>query len=207
MTTNPIDPNEIRVTGENSFIRLAQIEGGPQTTRTSHWRVLWSPGGPGHVLFMKSDATNDEVKIYADNIALARWLQEEIESLLFPEFADQSIPVIDAEFTKSGDGHFFWTETVQSDDDTIQLTWHDFFEPFMLRVEAGSNPNRPHGVYSCFIPAQSGQITLNGTVIDGNPVLEMRGDRQSSTACLAWSETWVRPYPAEEDLADEADTD
>ena len=159
MTSNPTDPNQVRLTGENSFIRLARGEGGPHSTRTSHWRVLWSPAGGGHVLFIKSDATDDEVRIYADNIALARWLQDEIESLLFPEFANRNIPVIDAEFTKSGDGRAFWTETVESDDDTLRLTWYDFIEPFMLRVEAGSNPSRPHGVYSCFVPARSARAS------------------------------------------------
>ncbi len=64
MTTSPIDPNQVRLTGENSFIRLSLVEGGPQTTRVSHWRVLWSPGGPGHVLFIKSDVTDDEVRVY-----------------------------------------------------------------------------------------------------------------------------------------------
>ena len=57
----------------------------------------------------------------------------------------------------------------------------------------GSAPGRPHGVYSCFIPASSGRITINGDDADGEVALEMRGDKQSSTACLAWSETWVRP--------------
>jgi hypothetical protein len=193
MTTNPTDPNHVRLTGENSFIRLHLQEGSAQMTRASHWRVLLSPGGPGHVLLLKSDVVDDEVRVYSDNIALARWLQEEIESLLFPEFADQNLPVIDAEFSRSGDGRSFWTETVESDDDTILLTWYDFIEPFMLRVEAGSVPGRPHGVYSCFVPARQAQVTFNGMIAQGHPFPEMRGDKQSSTACLAWSETWVRP--------------
>ena len=193
MTTSPTDPNQVRLTGENSFIRLSQDEGQTQTTRSSHWRILLSPAGPGHVLFLKSDETDNEVRIYADNIALARWLQEEIECLLFPEFADQDIPVTDAEFTKSGDVRSFWTEKVLSDDDEILLTWYDFLEPYMLRVEAGSAPGRPHGVYSCFIPSRRAQLTINGNVVAGQPALEMRGDKQSSSACLAWSETWVRP--------------
>ncbi len=193
MTTSPIDPNQVRLTGENSFIRLSLEEGGPQTTRVSHWRVLYSPGGPGRVLFLKSDVLDDEVRVYSDNIALARWLQDEIESLLFPEFADQSLPVFDAEFSKSGDGRSFWTETIETDDETIALTWYDFVEPYMLRVEAGSSPGRPHGVYSCFVPALKAQITINGEVAQGSAFREMRGDKVSSTACLAWSETWVRP--------------
>ena len=53
-------------------------------------------------------------------------------------------------------------ETVESDDDQITLTWHDFLEPFMLTVPAGSAPGRPHGVYSCFIPSRAGRITVNG---------------------------------------------
>ena len=189
----PTDPNQVRLTGENSFIRLHVEEGGPQTTRASHWRVLLSPGGPGHALFLKGDVTNEEVRVYADNIAMARWLQEEIETLLFPEFADMSIPVTDAVFTKSGDGTSFWTEAVESEEESITLTWYDFGEPFVLRIEAGSVPGRPHGVYSCFVPARRAQLTLNGLVAEGRPFPEQRGDKTSSTASLALSETWVRP--------------
>lgn len=187
-TANPTDPAEVRLTGENSFIRL--LDGNNQTTRASHWRVLYSPGGPGHVLFLKSDLA-DGVSIYADNIALARWLQAEIESQLFEDFADPNIPVVDAEFSRKGDTSSFWTETVETDDDNISMTWYDFLEPFMLVVPAGET--RSHGVYSCFTPAKAARLTVNGDEASGNVGLEMRGDKQSSTACLAWSETWVRP--------------
>ena len=188
---NPTDPNEVRLTGENSFIRLQESEDGPQLTRSSHWRVLWSPAGQGHALFITSELTSAAVKIYADNIALARWLQEEIESMLFPEFADQSIPVISAIFERNGDGQNYWTETVDSAEESIELTWHDFAEPFVLRAEPGSVPGRAHGVYSCFVPARQAQLTVNGQVASGRPFPEQRGDKESSTAVLAWSETWV----------------
>ena len=187
------DPNRVRLTGENSFIRLHLAEGSPQLTRVSHWRILYSPGGPGHVLFIQSDVTDNAVRIYTDNIAMTRWLQEEIESLLYPPFADQNLPAIDATFSKEGDHWSFWTENVESDDDRIALTWYDFGEPFMLTVAAGSVAGRPHGVYSCFIPARRAQVTLNGRVAAGRALPQKRGDRDSSTACLAWSETWVRP--------------
>ena len=127
------------------------------------------------------------MRIYADNIAMTRWLQGEIESLLYPPFADQNIPVIEALFAKSGDHWSFWTETVESDDDHIALTWYDFGEPFMLTV-AGSVQGRPHGVYSCFIPARRAG-DLNERVAVGRPFPQKRGDKDSSTACLAWSET------------------
>ena len=88
------DPNQVRLTGENQFMRLHTEAQGPMTTRASHWRILLSPSGPGHVLFLRSDVTDDERRIYTDNIAMTRWLQQEI--LTTGEFSDQAIPVVAA---------------------------------------------------------------------------------------------------------------
>ena len=187
------DPNEIRLTGENSFIRLHAEEGGPQLTRVSHWRILYSPAGEGHVLFIQSDITGDDVRIFSDNPAMTRWLQGEIESLLYPAFADESLPIVPATFSRSGDSRSWWTESVDANGARIELNWSDFAQPFMLTLAAGSVPNRPHGVYSCFIPARAARITLNGRPAAGGPFPQQRGDKVSSTACLALSETWTRP--------------
>jgi hypothetical protein len=191
--TNLTDPNEVRLTGENSFIRLFDGEDGPMLTRASHWRVLHSPGGRGHALFVKSDLIDNQVRAYADNIALARWLQEEIETTLYPEFADQSLPVISAVFSRYGDTFTYWTEAIETDEDTILLNWHDFMPPFMLTAAPGLSEKRPHGIYSCFVPARRAQISLNGVYAGGEVHFEQRGDWESSTAVLAWSETWVLP--------------
>jgi len=187
------DPNQVRLTGENSFIRLLAEENGPQLTRVSHWRILHSPGGEGHVLFIQSDVTDGAVQIYSDNVAMTRWLQGEIESLLYPAFAGETIPVSEAVFSRSGDSQSAWTESVKASDTQITLTWSDFTAPFMLTLPAGSVAGRPHGVYSCFIPARHAQVTLNGRVAAGRPFPQKRGDKEGSTACLALSETWVRP--------------
>jgi hypothetical protein len=187
------DPNQVRLTGENSFIRLLDQEGGTQLTRISHWRIWYSPEGAGHVLFIQSDVTDGTVQIYADNEAMARWLQGEIESLLYPPFADQSLPIVPAAFSRSGDTRSAWTESVEAPGARITLTWSELAEPFMLTLAAGSVPGRPHGVYSCFVPARSAEVTLNDRVATGQPYPQQRGDRDGSTACLALSETWVRP--------------
>lgn len=192
--TSPVDPSQIVLTGENSFIRLSPEAGGTQTTRTSHWRVLWSPAGAGHVLFLKSeDLQGDQVRVYADNIALARYLQEEIETMLFPEFADTGLPVIAAEFTRSGSIASAYSETVAASTETVVLSWYDFLTPYMLNNPAGEASGRTHGVYSCFFPARQAQITVGDRALPGVVSPEMRGPAQSSTACCAWSETWVKP--------------
>jgi hypothetical protein len=188
----PVDPNLVLMTGENSFVRLSRDGGQSMSDRFSHWRVLWCPAGAGHVLFAQSELTENRVRIYSDNLAVARWLQATIEALLFPAFADPKLPVTRAAFERDGGPWSAATETVLAGDEEVTLTWHDFVEPFVLHMPPGFN-NRSIGVFSTFFPARSAQVELNGRVASGSPWPETRGDRQSSSACLAWSETWVRP--------------
>ena len=188
----PVDPNDVLMTGENSFIRLSADGGKTHTSRVSHWRVLWCPAGAGHAMFLQSPLIDNRVQIYSDNIAVARWLQSTIETLLYPPFADVALPVLAAHFERSGDTQSAAVETVDSAIDSIVLTWHDYIEPFVLTMAPGMG-NRPIGVYSTFFPAKSAQIEMNGQFAPHATWLEMRGDRQSSSACLALSETWVKP--------------
>ena len=190
--TPPVDPNEVLMTGENSFIRLSPDGGKTQSDRVSHWRVLWCPAGAGHTLFVQSQLTDGAVRIYADNVAVARWLQATIESLLFPAFADAALPVERAEFSRSGGADSSASERVRAGDTEFVLSWSDFLPPFVLTLPPGFN-GRPIGVFSTFFPARAAQVALNGRVASGQPWLEKRGDRDASSACLAWSETWVKP--------------
>ena len=188
----PVDPNDPIMTGENSFIRLSHDAGKTQTDRYSHWRVLWCPAGAGHALFMQSELTAGQVRIFSDNVAVARWLQRNIETLLFPAFADEKVAILSADFMRHGDAQSSAIETVTSSENEITLTWYDFIAPLVLTLPPGFN-NRPIGVFSTFFPARAAQVEMDGDVTTGLPWEEMRGDRKSSSACLAWSETWVKP--------------
>jgi hypothetical protein len=191
---SPVDPHEVRLTGENSFMRLKETEDGTETSRASHWRILLSPAGPGHVLYLESELTNNRPRIWADNIAMARWLQEEIEFALYAPFADQSIPVEEAVFSRHGDVRSFSTEKVVGRDADISLTWSDFADPFVIRPQPGTvRPELPHGTYSTFVPARAAQLMLNGRAANGRPFRLDRRGHEDSTCALAWSETWFRP--------------
>jgi hypothetical protein len=98
--TPPVDPNDVLMTGENSFIRLSPDGGKTMSDRLSHWRVLWCPAGAGHALFVQSVLTDGQVRVYSDNIAVTRWLQHTIETLLYAPFADPRLPVLDAAFER-----------------------------------------------------------------------------------------------------------
>jgi len=190
--SSPVDPNDVMMTGENSFIRFSPDAGKTQTDRASHWRVLWCPAGAGHALFLKSTLTGGDVKIWSDNPPVARWLQKEIESLLFPAFADAKTPVTQAAFARLGGIDSKAAELVTAKDAEILLSWEDFLPSFVLNMPPGS-ANRPIGVFSTFFPARKARIALNGKSTTAAPYPEKRGERDSTSACLAWSETWVRP--------------
>ena len=84
-----IDPNKVRLTGENSFLRLGEAADTTPTAQNSHWRIHVSPKGPGHVLFTTSEFTDSEVRIYSDNIAVARWLQEGIQASMGDQYSGE----------------------------------------------------------------------------------------------------------------------
>jgi hypothetical protein len=130
-----LDPNRLILTGENPFIRLSATDDGPITTSASYWRILMSGAGPGHVLYLKSELTENKWRIYSDNIAMARWLQATVQGMLNPETADQTIPVTDAQFSKSGDARDFWTERLDTVDEEIALTWYRIGDPLLIHTE------------------------------------------------------------------------
>jgi hypothetical protein len=186
-----LDPNRLILTGENPFIRLSETDGDAIGTNASFWRILISPGGPGHVLYLKSELTQDRWKIYSDNIAMARWLQKTVQGMLNGELSDTSIPVTDASFDKAGDARDFWTERAISHDEQVGLTWHDIGEPLLIHTQPGPPPARPYGVCTVLIPTLGARVSVNGVQAKGRPFPTQREGKPFSTCALAFSESWT----------------
>lgn len=187
-----VDPHAVVMTGENSFVRLSNDGGKTICDRVSHWRVLWSPAGQGHALFIESTLTGGKPRVYADNAGVARFLQRNIETLLHKPFADESLPVIDAEFQRTGNSLSTVEERCVAGADEIVLTWWDLMTPFILTMPPGAM-GRPIGVYSTFIPARSAQLAVNGAAATAKVFQADRFGKSATSCCLAWSESWTRP--------------
>jgi hypothetical protein len=185
------DPSRVILTGENPFIRLCETDDDAYTTNASFWRVLFSPAGPGHVLYLKSELTENRWRIYADNIAMARWLQSTVQGMLNAETADTAIPVVDAYFSKSGDPRYFWTEHIEAGDDEITLTWYDIGDPLLIHTQPDPQPDKPYGVCTVLVPALGARLTHNGIEAAGQPWPREREGRPFSTCALAFSESWT----------------
>ena len=190
MATSSVDSNQVIVTGENPFIRLSESDGADNSTDASFWRIIFSPGGPGHVLFLKSELTDDHLRIYSDNIAMTRWLQSTVQGMLNEQTANLEIPVIDAGFSKSGDMRSFWSEIMVSHDDEVALTWHDLGDP--LLVHTTPSDERRYGVCTVLIPASGARLTMNGSQARGQPWPREREGKPFSTCALAFSESWTQ---------------
>lgn len=186
-----VNPHELILIGENSFIRLSTDGGQKASTRCSHWRVLWTPSGAGHALFVDGGVA-EGVRIYADSVSLVRFLQKEIECLLYKPFGDTNLPVIAATFAREGTPPTQCSEIVRTDKDDIRLSWSHFLEPFNFAADPGFD-GRPIGVQTTFFPASSAKLSVNGRNAAGEPWKMDRGGKACTTACLAWCESWFRP--------------
>lgn len=186
------DPNRTILTGENPFIRLSATDGGTLTTNASFWRIILCPAGPGHVLYVKSEVTENRWRIYSDNIAMARWLQNTVQGMLNPELKDTTIPVTDAAFSKAGDVRDFWTERCTAHGEEVSLTWYDIGEPLLIHTQPNQPPNpRQYGVCTLLIPCAGAVLTRNGVHAGGRPWPLQREGRPFSTCALAFSESWT----------------
>jgi len=187
-----VDPHSVVMTGENSFVRLSNDNGESVADRVSHWRVLWSPAGQGHAMFIESPLTGGRPRIYADKAGVARYLQKHIEVLLHKPFADESLPIVDATFERTGGSLTSIEERVVARGEEIILSWWDLMEPFILTVPPGAM-NRPLGVYSTFLPARGSQLSVNGKAATAKVFQADRFGRPCTSCCLAWSESWTKP--------------
>ena len=186
----PIVAGNIILNGENPFIRLFK-RNGEMTTDASLWTVTFSPRGGGHALFIRSELTNDKWRIYSDNVELVRWLQNSVQGMLNPETSNENIPVIEAIFSRAGNTQVRWEQKVQSQNDTIVLSWEDFLPPLLMAHDQPTHlPDRKYGVNLVMIPSRQAKLTINNKVASGETLPCTYDGQLFSTSSLAFSESW-----------------
>jgi thiol-disulfide isomerase/thioredoxin len=199
-TPSDVRDGRVAVIGENPGIRLVAKEGAPPSTSVSFWRVFQSPAGMGHVCFVTSDVagdgpTPDDIRLaFADNAKLADYVASQLMTAFDKAYGEKPFPVRTARFERSGDTATAWKETIRSDGYTIELVWRDFYEPFAIESRVGV-PHNPYTILSTFIPAKTADVMINGKHAAGTVTPRMRGTRQSSSAFLAFAETWLKADP------------
>jgi hypothetical protein len=198
----PIHPGTVDWSGENPGMYLKETPDGAFVTLVSFFRVVVSPHGRGHALVLLESPMLDTSLPEAlnvcvtDNEALARWLAQEFVAC-FGAF--RGVPALEsmryvplAGAQASGDQRAGYTEWVKGDGVEVTLSWEALGEPFMVELPRDRSATGRHEMFSLFVEAQRVTAAVNGRRLRGQPVARDFAGRRSSSAFLAFSETWVR---------------
>ena len=203
MTTPTLThPGVVDWSGENPGMYLKERADGPFVTLVSFFRVVASPHGRGHALVLLEapllyrslpEALNVCV---TDNDALARYLVSDFVAC-FGAFKDapalQHMDYVPLEgVAASGDTRSSYMEWVKGPCVEASLSWEDLGEPFMVNIPKEQSATGKHALVSLFVDARRVTATVNGRTLKGHPVERAFAGRQSSTAFLAYSETWLK---------------
>ena len=181
---------------------LKEKPDGPFVTLVSFFRVVVSPYGRGQALVLLESPLLDTSLPEAlnvcvtDNDALAQWLVAEFVAH-FGAFRDATalrsmryVPLTGSQ--ASGDPRATYVEWVQGEGVEATLSWEDLGAPFMIRLPAAQSATGRHELWSLFVDAGRVSARVNGRDLRGHPVPRDFTGRRSSTAFLAFSETWIR---------------
>ena len=197
-----INPGQVDWSGENPGMYLKESAEGPFVTLISFFRVVLSPHGKGHAAFMLldpqgngKDARKPNVCI-TDNEPLAIYLRDNFVAHFgaFKTAANLRATRMEAgwDFQASGDGQTTHTEWFRSTIGQVSLSWDRLGAPFIVEMPKDKSATGKHEMFSLFVESPSVRATINGNSVAGRAFpREFAGKKDSSTAFLAFSETWV----------------
>ncbi len=199
----PRNPGKVEWSGDNPGIYFKEDPDGDWSALGIFFRVCLSPHGAGTTMIVlekpHEDAGLPEVNniCLTDNDALSEYLIRDFMSK-FPSFrgskglSGMTWRQID-EVTSRGDLRESRTESVISKDLEVVMAWRDLGEPFAAEVAVEISATGEHEMYSVFIEAKSADIIVNGHHFSGQLTTRNFLGKETSTAFLALSETWITP--------------
>jgi len=199
--SQPFPAGKVAWSGENPGMYLKEREDGPFVTLISFFRVVVSPHGRGRglVLVEAPQATKSTPQALnvcvTDNEPLARYLMENFVRY-FGAFRDQpALGGLDyktlTEVITVGDARTSYGEIVKGDGFEARLNWGALGEPFMVDLPPEKAATGKHEMFSLFLDCGEATATVNGRKVKGRSMPRDFAGRESTTAFLAFSETWL----------------
>ena len=193
------------VSGENPGLTL-YVPGTDQIVAVaSYWHCVVSPWGLGHALILwlaPGTATAKGISggIFTDNLDLAQGL---VNTLIqhFPEF--QGIPLTQLNYHEAACEHTYdgnkYQVTCKTADTRMELEWSNILD--RKQVLWGQFPAGPemYDLTTVICPCGEGQVRLDGVLINGKvQTAQTKEGAPTSSAFLAFSETWIGPLAKNE---------
>lgn len=182
--------------GENPGLTLYTPGTEQAAAVVSYWLCTDSPHGIGHalVLWLAESAQLGHGGIFTDNRSLAEVLVMEL-TRHFPEF--QNVPVGELAYIDARCAHVYdgkrYTVTCQTAETKVEIEWRNPLERKQILW-----PNFPAGeqtfdLSTAICPCRFGHIRVNEEEITGEVVVQSEDGKFSSSAFLAFAETWIGP--------------
>lgn len=199
---SPVNPGQVVWTGDNPGIYLQDPQGRWQTMAV-YFRVVSSPHGAGSGILVLGDPFSERGwpqannLFVSDNEVLMRWLVADFVSR-FASFRGasglQAITYLNAESIQTaGDGRSFHEQSMQAAGVRVSMRWDDLGVPMAVDVPPAMSATGEHQMYSVFIEARHGRISVDGQSLPGKVIIRDFLGGRMSTAFLAFSETWIKP--------------
>ena len=198
----PINPGVVDWSGENPGMYLKESADGPFVTLLSFFRVVLSPHGRGHAALLFLDphgdgSSHDKPNLcVTDNEPLARYI---LDNYVGYFGAFRGVKALSnfkmekgQEFLASGNARTDYAESFRSTRGPVQLIWEQLGDPFMVEMPKEKSATGQHEMFSLFVNAGAVRVSINGRGVAGRPFPRDMAGKASSTAFLAFSETWVR---------------
>ena len=194
-----LNPAQVDWSGENPCIYLKETDDGEFVTLATFFRVVWSPHGRGHACFLLEapNAEDQSANIcLTDNEPLARWLASDFVQH-FGAFR-QAVGLRSARYlpldrvSPSLEGRRSYTERCHGAGLEVSISWEHLGDAIMVELPREKSATSKHEMFSVVVDAQAATVLVNGRQARGKPVPRDFFGHQSTTAFLAFSETWVR---------------
>jgi hypothetical protein len=183
----------VLVCGENPAIRLFD-EAGERVAALSYWHCTWSPYGAGHALVLWLRDAPGRSGIYADNAPLAELLVMRL-TRHFPELQSLDIaalPRIPAQLQHTSDGRSFYEAVCAPETgERITARWDGLLDVKLVAWPGYPTGDITHDLTTVICPCRAASITLGVTPVAGRLRTDQEEGYPTSSAFLAFSETWV----------------
>jgi hypothetical protein len=198
----PFHPGAIDWSGENPGMYLRDTADGEFVSLVTFFRVLLSPHGAGHAAFVLADPRGDGADptrpnlCLTDNRPLAEYLRDGFVRYFGAFRGVTGLANVRFEaardFVHSGDARSRWVERCKGDGYELELVWDQLGPAFIVELEKAKSSTGAHEMFSLFAESSQASATLNGRRLAGQSFPRDFLGKKSTTAFLAFAETWVK---------------
>jgi hypothetical protein len=191
--------NTVVFSGENPGLGLYKPGTEQLVAGISYWRCVYSEHGEGNaaIVWMDPDGSGLGQRalhgIYTDNPRMARLVTDRFTQHFanYQNRGFESIAPTHARFFQESDSRWYHRVAFNTGDLVVELVWWDVLDYQMVNRQDYQVGPTQWDLATVICPCKSATITVSNVAVQGDVRWTTEGAKPSSSAFLAFSETWV----------------